>query len=142
MKKKNPFLRILAGLVGGILGYALISNMYEAGRSKSRLDAGLAYAANKMNQKLPMMADSETRIDKVLAGPGKKLTYLVTLPNQKKSQIDLATLQKSVRQNSINNYRTNQSMDELRAQNIELDLKYFDSAGESIFETVVTPKDF
>ena len=34
----------------------------------------------KGNEQLPMMIDKQTRLDKVVAGPGAKITYLYTLP--------------------------------------------------------------
>ena len=33
------------------------------------------------NEKLPMMVDKQTRLDKVVAGPGAQITYLYTLPD-------------------------------------------------------------
>jgi len=141
MKKKNPILRILAGLVGGILGYALVSNMYEAGRNKSRLDSSLVRAATEINTHLPMMIDSETRMEKAIAGSGK-LTYFITLPNQTKGSSDLSVLRQVLRQNVIANYKTNGVMDEVRKQNVVLDYQYKDKNAEQLFEIVVSPKDF
>lgn len=141
MKKRNSFLRILAGLVGGIIGYAVVSNMYEAGRNKSRLDSSLVRAAADINTRLPMMVDSETRMGKAVAGSGK-LTYFITLPNQTKSNLDLPALQKVLRQNIIDNYKTNSVMEEVREQNVVLDYQYKDKNAEPIFEIVVSPKDF
>jgi len=129
-------------LVGGVIGYFLVSAVLEYRHSQSPLDARLARVAANMNQQLPMMINPETRLDKVTAGPGSQLTCIFTLPNQDKSALDLPAFEKTIRQNLINNYKTNSSMDELRAAQVKLDYQYKDKHGEFISEIAVTPKDF
>ena len=76
------------------------------------------------------------------AGPGSQLTYAFTLPNKEKSALDLPAFEKNIRQNLINNYKTNSSMDELRTSQVKLDYQYKDKNGDLISEIAITPKDF
>jgi hypothetical protein len=138
MKKCNPFLKILAVLVGGVLGYAVVASMFGAGRYKSSVDAQLAHAADELNGKRLSMSDSEIRLDKVTAGPGEKMTYAFTVLNQSKSGMDLLAFQKYARQYIINGNKTNV----LRKLNVTLEYQYKDTNGESIADIIVTPKDF
>ena len=139
---RNALPKILVAIVSAVLGYAIVSGVLELRHAQTPLDARLARVAANMNQQLPMMADADTRLDKVTAGPGAQLTYAFTLPNQEKSGLDLPAFQQSLRQTIINNYKTNSSMDELRASKVKLACQYKDKNGDLIAEIAVTPKDF
>jgi len=140
MRNKLPI--ILMAVIGGILGYAIVTGVYELRHAQTPLDARLARVAANMNEHLPLMADPETRLDKVTAGPGSQLTYAFTLPNQEKSALDLPAFEKTLRQNIISNYKTNSQMDEMRTSKVKLACLYKDKNGDIISEIVVTPKDF
>jgi hypothetical protein len=45
--------------------------------------------AGDMNRTLPKLIDPETRLDRVTAGPGKRLTYSYTLVNRESAKIDV-----------------------------------------------------
>ncbi|MDR3457576.1 MAG: hypothetical protein P4N60_09035 [Verrucomicrobiae bacterium] len=145
---RKSLLKILMGLVGAILGYAIVSAVYEFRHTQTppdarlALNARLARVAANMNERLPLLADPETRLDKVTAGPGAQLTYAFTLPNRDKGTLDLPAFEKAIRQNLINNYQTNSSLAELRAAQVKLDYQYKDKNGQFISEIAVTPKDF
>jgi len=142
MKKGNQFWKILAALVGGILGYAVVSSMYEAGRSTSATKDFLTRAAIEVNKKLPMPVDAETRLDMVEAGPGNIFTYDYSLPNKSKAEVDIQTLRQSLRLQIIENYKTSGQMKSFRDRNIEVHYKYKDKNGEFAFEIIASPKDF
>jgi polyphosphate kinase len=141
MKKQSQLLRLAAAIIGGILGFAIVSNIYEAGRNKSRLDFALIQVANDMNKKLPQMVDEQTRLDKVTAGSGK-LTYFFSLPDSVKSNLDLADFENKLQPKAIENYKTNSTMNTLREQKVILDYEYKDKNGEIVFKTSISPKDF
>jgi polyphosphate kinase len=141
MKKRNLFLQILAGLVGGILGYALISSMREAGRNKSRLDFTLNRIATDMNKNLPLMVDEQTSLDKVTAVSGK-LVYFFSLPDLAKTNFDSAEFENKLQPKLTENYKTNSTMDALREQKVILEYEYKDKNGEVVFKTTISPKNF
>ena len=144
MKKPNQFVKILAILVGGFLGYAAMESLHEAGRQKSRLNAYNSYAlreAESLNKELPKMLDSETRLDKVAAGPGQ-FSYFFTLPNLAKSNLDLSILQSRLQENATANYKTNNQLASSRANNVVLNYQYKDQDGDFLFKFEVSPKNF
>jgi hypothetical protein len=141
IKMKNPLIRILAGVVGGVVGFLVVSAMFHNGEDQGSLDANLNRVADELNKKLPMMVDEQTRLDQVSAKTGT-LIYSYSLPNENKGDVDFSTLQKKLRPNIIANYRDNQAMKELRKWNVGLDYQYKDKNGETIGEILVTPKDF
>jgi hypothetical protein len=141
MEKPNQVLKIVAGIAGGIVGYVLVSHMFEL-RSRSSVDSQLSKLASEMNKKLPIMVDSETRWDTAFARPGRELGYIYTLPGKNKSDVDMPTFQKTIRDMIVNNYRTNAQMGDLRAAKVKLDYQYKDKNGANIGEITVSPSDF
>jgi hypothetical protein len=135
---------MLVLLVGLIAGYAVVTSMREVGSEKSRkaeYSSGLSRAAETMNQKLPRMLDSDTRLDKVSADSGR-MNYFICLPNQAKAELDLPVLQEKLRRNIVANYKTNSAMVLERWNNAVLIYQYKDKNGELLFEISVSPKDF
>ena len=51
------------------------------------VEAELVAAAKEFNANLPMMVDSVTRWDTTLPGPGRRLTYLYTLPSHNAEEV-------------------------------------------------------
>ena len=139
---RSPILKILVALISAVVGYVLVASVLGLRHAEGSLDSRLARVAENMNKQLPIMADADTRLDKVTAGPGSQLTYAFTLPAQSKSGLDLPAFEKTLRQNIINNYRTNSSMIEMRTAQVKLVCQYKDKTGELITNIAVTPKDF
>lgn len=140
----NTFLRIVAGIIGAVIGYAVVSSMLQGGHHHLSIRGYLITAAETTNKRLPMMVDADTRLDKVEVGDGTNnvLIYDYTLPRLAKNQIDVAVLQKNLLPQLIENYRTNTVMQRLREQDVELDYRYVDKNGDFIFEQPVSPKNF
>jgi hypothetical protein len=145
---KHPFLKIVAIVVaivvGAIAGCAVVTSLREAGHEKSRhveYDSAMSRAVENINQKLPAMLDSETRLDGMSATSGH-MKYFLSLSSQVKAELSLPLLQEKLRQNAIANYRTNGVLDMERQNKVILDYHYTDKNGELLFEISVSPKDF
>lgn len=139
MNKSNPFLRIIAGIVGAVIGYLVVSQFLNG---SAHFDKVLMNTANEMNKTLPMNVDSGTRLDTTIGGPGKKFTYIYTLLTVEKTNLDLPSLQKNMRPQIIANYKTSDRMKVFRDQNVELNYEYKDKDGNLLFSIAVSPKDF
>ncbi len=128
----NTFLRIVAGIIGAVIGYAVVSGMFQAGHSHTSIRGYLIAAAETTNKQLPMMVDADTRLDKVEVGAGTNnaLIYDYTLPKLAKNQIDASVLQKKLLPYLIANYRTNNTMQSLRDRGVALDYHYVDKNGD------------
>jgi hypothetical protein len=140
----NTFLRIAATVIAFIVGYAVVSSLFQGGGSHISTRHYLTMEAEVTNKKLPMMVDADTRIDKVEVGDGTNnvLIYDYTLPRITKNQIDASVLKKILLPNLIQNYKTNSLMQRMRDLGVELDYHYVDKNGDFIFEQPISPKDF
>ncbi len=58
---------------------------------------GFTKAANQYNQRLPMMVDQDTRLDKATVGPGPRAVYHHTFPKYTSRDIDANWLQTNFR---------------------------------------------
>jgi hypothetical protein len=106
------------------------------------VDNALMQMAEEVNNSLPTMVDAETRLDATTAGPGKSFIYVYSLVNRFKQDINIPSLQETMRPKILENYRTNEKMKYFRDENVELHYRYNDKNGALLFEIVVSPKDF
>ncbi|WP_013321122.1 hypothetical protein [Gloeothece verrucosa] len=73
---------------------ALIASTITLGFSSSvlaqsdQLSTQLINSANQLNQQLPKMIDPDTRLDSTQGGPGRQLSYNLTLVNYSSNQIN------------------------------------------------------
>ena len=128
-----------------IVGVTLFSGMFKAPQPRISTPELLSQLVAEANKGLPMMVDTNQRMDKVELGAGNVLIYDFTLPHLSKSQLgNLSAVQKSVRQAWLDNYKagTTPQMKSLRVREVELDYKYRDQNGVFVFEVSVNPKDF
>ena len=135
----NPGIRIIAAIIGATAGFWVVSHGLH--HSTQEL---LETAAADINKTLPMMVDSMTRLDKVEAGPdgSKMLIYNYTLPDMTKSNMDVPALEKTLRPQVIESYKTRVEMRSLRDANVQLDYRYKDKNGDVVVELDISPKDF
>jgi hypothetical protein len=138
---KNPVVTVSAAVIGAVVGYWVVNHTLHGPASTHQF---LIEAADAANKKLPMMVDSETRWDKTEVGADGRnvLIYDYTLPNVIKNQVDVASLQKMMRIQLVQNYKTSDVMQALRDRGVELDYKYVDKNGDLVFEQDISPKDF
>ena len=104
-------------------------------------DQVLVETSKQINATLPIQLDSETRLDTTMAGPGNRLTYLYTLVNLSGENLDEAIVE-SLKQQLVNNYKTEPSMGAFRSNQVELHYRYRYRDGNTAATIVVSPKDF
>lgn len=76
--KKLGFIWWVVGFViGGLIVMGIKHTIFEPEKSGIS-EQELIEVANELSKRLPITVDSETRLDTVVAGPGKKLTYVYT----------------------------------------------------------------
>lgn len=137
--KSNPFLRVIAAVIGGVIGYMAVSHWLNP---PAHFDRVLIQTASELNKTLPMMVDSETRLDTTVPGPGKKFTYVYTLVNQDGSNLDATVLQNKLKPKILAGYKTSDAMKVFRDANVEMDYQYKDKNGNFLCKISVSPKDF
>jgi uncharacterized RDD family membrane protein YckC len=101
----------------------------------------LQITARGMNLSLPMMLDADTRLDSVMGGPSKQLTYLYTLVNVSSQNVlwaDIAArLAPQVRQGVC----SDKEMAVFFENGVRVVYKYRDKNGLILGEIVVAPSD-
>ena len=119
MKKLLVLLGIIAALiVAGISGQigrevgksTFAASKLSAQEVEAKLVEGLKIAANQFNQKLPMMLDSNTRLDRATVGPGVRMVYHHTLPGYTSKDIDSNLLRNTLRPEVMRNVCSSSEM--------------------------------
>ena len=141
MSKQLAIRIVIIGAVSVLLGTYLVKYLLRS-NATPRFEDVLVSVADETNKKLPMMIDSDTRLDSTIAGGGKSFIYLYTLVNFVKRDIDTASLRLSLQHVLLQNYKTSPPMEQFRAENVELHYRYQDKNGEYLLEIVVSPSMF
>ena len=83
---------LIGKVVGGVIGKEVGKSFSPSKPSQQEVESGLidgfTTAANQFNQKLPMMMDADTWLDKATVGPGPRAVYHHTFPKYTSRDID------------------------------------------------------
>jgi DNA-directed RNA polymerase subunit RPC12/RpoP len=130
----------VAKLVGGGFGRSIAKSVFS--QTPPSYEQALMEVSKTINAGLPKEVDSETRLDSVAAGPGKRLTYHFTLINKEADSIDAIALESNLKIQIVNNYRTRPDMASFRQNRVRMDYEYRDRNGLRCLSFSVSPKDF
>jgi hypothetical protein len=132
-------LTVVAAVIGYILGKYLIDGING---QRNIFDKQLVEAANQINKNLPIMVDSETRLDSTMALPNKKFTYIYTLINYTQEEIDSDELKELLEPNILNNIKTNSDLEEFRENKVTMVYLYKDKTGNEILKLEYSYNDY
>lgn len=102
------------------------------GNTDASIERSLNKAANELNLQCPMMIDPETRLDKTIAGPGRKFTYLYTIMGEDLVPTDDPALWAEVRQEILTGLRNSPEMNEMSELGVSLVYQYKNEAGQHL----------
>lgn len=105
------------------------------------IDAMLVQVASKMNERLPMMLDEQTRLDATVGGPGRTFTYLYSLPSYASTDIDGENLHGVIVDGVRQKECTSPEMRKLFEKGVTANFIYRGNDGIEITRTTVTPAD-
>lgn len=108
---------------------------------RSAIAEQLKDASKRINIQFPQKIDSETIIEKTVAGPGPVLKYFYTLVNYSSDQIDPISLKDVVSPNLIRNISREKALVELLEKGATFKHCYFGNDGDEILEIPVTIAD-
>lgn len=101
---KTRGLALALGLLAGSAQAASLGDMvgmlagYPSARGEERgIDDALVNLSRHMNRKVPLMVDTDTRLDRVTAEPGHKLSYHYTLTAAPKNEMNSKEFVKAIR---------------------------------------------
>jgi hypothetical protein len=123
----------------------IFSKTYMNARKQSKnplsINRLLEDFSTEFNAKLPMQIDDETRLDAIIPGPDKQLTYIYTLVGHTAGDIESNTLVGIIQPMLINNYRNMPAMELFRREQVELHYQYRDRNGKPMAAIVVSPRN-
>jgi hypothetical protein len=129
----------IAATIGSIFGKYIIDGING---THNIFDKNLMETANQINKNLPLMLDSDTRLDSTMALPGKKFTYFYTLVNYSVDEIDIENFENGMKSNLLNNIKTNSDLKEFRDNKVTMVYFYKDKNGNEIIKIELTYEDY
>lgn len=103
------------------------------------IDGKLTAMANVVNKSCPMQVDKETRLDNVMAMPGKTVQYNYTLVNYKVADIDTNKLKGALMPGMVQTLKTAPDLKYMRDNKVKMAYYYKDMTGAYIMRIVLTP---
>lgn len=135
---------LILGLVIGTLIGATATYIYFNGASqfptveKTSMDK----LSNSANQNLPMMIDSETRLDNVMATDSKTFRYTYTLVNMEQGKVDTTAMKSRAEPYILNSVKTAPELERQRNQGMTFVCYYKDKNGNYLFSIIITPDKY
>lgn len=126
-----------AGGIGKMIGKTTTDRFFE-GKNEGALDSALMQAASEINANLPMMVDSETRLDATV-GMNKRFRYNYTLINYSANEIEPKAIVDAMQDKLINNVCTSKEMEVFVKNSIPVTYAYFGKNGKQITVITVSP---
>lgn len=122
--RKPIFFIILFFLIAGFLQGA------SAQTSVKEFDEKLAEMAVGINKNAPQMGENSMRMDSVTTLPGKKVVYHYTITESDKMGLDYTASAKNMKENMVNNIKSNPKMKGFRNNDVTMIYKYYDQHGK------------
>ncbi len=140
-KSTYSIIGVIIAVIIGSISWAVSYQFSYQFFSGGSVETQMAKAAAEMNKTLPKMGDPETRLDKVVAGPGKNFHYHYTIVNHVKNEPIIKQMQEPMRQQVTTGYKNNTGLKAFRDAGVSLNYHYVDKNNESLFDFIVGPKD-
>jgi hypothetical protein len=128
---------LFSGAIGKLVGKGAVDSYYS-GKKEGFIDEALLKTASEINSKLPMMVDSETRLDSTV-GLNKSFRYNYTLINYASSSVSASELNSALGQKLINNVCTSKEMQVFVKNGVTVSYAYFGNDGNQVTIISVAP---
>ncbi len=126
-----------AGGIGKLVGKSTSERFFE-GKKESELNSVLMQAASQINQNLPMMIDSETRLDSTV-GINKKFRYNYTMINYSVEELDPKSFSETMRPQLVNAVCTTKEMEVFMKNGVPVTYAYHGKNGKQLTTITVEP---
>lgn len=103
----------------------------------ARTEDKIIRMCSEMNKKMPIMVDSETRLDNVSPLPGKSFVYNYTLVNDTIERLDVPAIKSAMLPQITNRALTTADFKPILDEGVIVIFKYFDKNGKYLFEIPV-----
>lgn len=140
VKKKNIGTRIIIGIIALFLITTVLKMIFR--QQEHTLNDELVKSANEINKHAPIILDSLTRLDNVMALPGYILQYNYTITNANREDIDTNILKQQTKEGLLDKIKNDPKAEFFRENNVELQARYVDKNGIYLCSVSVTPYDY
>jgi hypothetical protein len=118
---------VFAGVIGKNIGKSTVNN-YEQGKIDGAIEETLIETSTKVNKQLPIMVDSDTRLDTTICY-GKQIHYKYTMINISENELDKKAFQNGMESLLAKNQCNNKNMVKMLEMGVEYFYMYFDKNG-------------
>jgi len=137
------FIGMMIGtLIGATASFVYFNGTNQFSQSSKVLDKPLLEKIEQMNRNLPVMIDSETRLDKVITPDKKTFQYTYTMINMEKEKVDTIAMKKTGEPFIINVVKTSPDLEPQRKNEMTIVYYYKDKNGDYLFSVIVTPDKY
>jgi len=130
---------IIGIMIGGVSTFIYLNDFPLSLNSNNKV---LMETVDNLNRNLPVMIDSETRLDNVIAANSKTFQYNYTLINMESGKVDTTAMKSKMEPFIINNVKTMPETESQRKQGMTFAFYYKDKNGNYLFSIVVTPEEY
>lgn len=131
----------LGEIFGSLIGGAAGNVAGKAAVDSQRIESALVKMSEQLNKRMPMTIDKDTRLDNILAGPGRRFTYNYTLVTATLPEIDRGYFVKTFQSNLKNGVCSHPDMQIFFRNGVTVGYSYRANDGGSVGKIDVTPRD-
>lgn len=131
----------LGAAFGALLGGAAGNAVGKAAASPQSKEAALRELVQKMNATMPMVLDSSTRIDNLVAGPGVRFTYNYTITAGPASMYEPSAVAEHIRTTIKAGVCTHPDMQVFWKNGVTIGYSYRGNDGAFVAKQDITPRD-
>jgi hypothetical protein len=135
----NTVWKVIGGLgLLMVLAFSGVTGKFSGKTSEEKIDAELLQTASKLNERLPMMVDAETRWDSTV-GIDKTMRYNYTLINYSASNLPVQEFRGALEAKLVNNVCTTKEMQVFVKNGVTVTYAYYGNEGKEITVIAVEP---
>ena len=136
--QRNKIVLGLVTIVTALVVYFGARNVMTP--EKPSFEQEMVKIAEGINKQCPMLIDETTRLDNVMALPGKTFQYNYTLLAIDAETADPESMKNFITPRIINNIKTNPDLAPQRENKVIMSYLYKDKGGTALFKVMVTPE--
>src|SRR5437762_2437840 len=140
VKKQSLIVKIISALI--ILYFITTALKLIFRQPEMTINDDLMRAASEINKHTPIIVDSMTRLDNVLALTGNKLQYTYTITKAEKDNLDTTILLANTKQNMINMIKTNPKSAYFRDNKVDILVNYLDKNEAYVCKLNISHNDY
>ena len=137
-KKRHPLLNV--ALV--VFGLSITTEILRVVFQQPSIDEQLVKTAEEVNKHCPMVIDSVTQLDNMMALPNHKLQYNYTFYKNDKADIDTIVLKNNMKESLINKLKTDSKLTNFKENNVLIAASFYDKSGNYVCNLFVTPDEY